>query len=338
MKFWRKFLADIKEAKYFAVILDSTPDKAHRDQFSFLIRYCLEGKVYEKFITFLQVSNHTGKSIAEEVFLFMQKHDIDVELCRRQSYDNTSNMSRIYQGLQTQICKKSCLALFCPCSAHSLNLVGAHAIECCSDAISFFNLIQQLYTFFVASTHQWNLLLSNLLPTEKNQIIVLKSLSTTRWSRHAESCKSVIVNYEQILNILLQILEDSNEKADSRKEALSLRSKMVTFETAFMLTLWHDILNAMNKVSIYFQKPGLDLFTTVNLLKGLNVSIASFRDQFYKFKERSQLLSPHVMTSSKDQEKRLRRKKFTMVLSNPKQLAMQLFKNLKNLKLKLYLW
>ena len=150
----------------------------------------------------------------------------------------------------------------------------------------------------------------------------MKSLSTTRWSRHAESCKSVIVNYEQILNILLQILEDSNEKADSRKEALSLRSKMVTFETAFMLTLWHDILNAMNKVSIYLQKPGLDLFTTVNLLKGLNVSIASFRDQFYKFKERSQLLSPHVATSPKDQGKRLRRKKFTDGLLNPKQLAM----------------
>ncbi len=72
---------------------------------------------------------------------------------------------------------------------------------------------------------------------KNKQVIVLKSLNTTRWSRHAESCKSVIVNYEQILNILLQISEDSNEKADTRNEALSLRSKMVTFETAFMLTL-----------------------------------------------------------------------------------------------------
>ncbi len=88
-------------------------------------------------------------------------------------------MSGIYQGLQTQIRKKSCLTLFCPCSAHSLNLVGAHAVECCSDAMSFFNLIQRLYAFFVASTHRWNLLLSNLLPNEKKQIIVLKSLSTT---------------------------------------------------------------------------------------------------------------------------------------------------------------
>ena len=109
----KKILADIKEAKYFAVILDATPDKAHRDQFSFVIRYSLEGKVYERFIAFLQISNHAGKSMAEEVFSFMQKHDIDIELCRGQSYDNASNMTVIYQGLQTQIRKKSCLALFC---------------------------------------------------------------------------------------------------------------------------------------------------------------------------------------------------------------------------------
>ena len=97
----KKILADIKEAKYFAVILDSTPDKAHRDQFSFVIRFCLECKVYERFITFLQISNHIEKLMAEEVFSFMQKHDIDIELCKGQSYGNASNMTGIYQGLQT---------------------------------------------------------------------------------------------------------------------------------------------------------------------------------------------------------------------------------------------
>ena len=96
----KKILADIKEAKFFAMILDLTPDKAHRDQFSFVIRYCLGGKVYERFITFLQISNHAGKSMAK-VFSFMQKHDIDIELCRGQSYDNVRNMTGIHQGLQT---------------------------------------------------------------------------------------------------------------------------------------------------------------------------------------------------------------------------------------------
>lgn len=52
---------------------------------------------------------------------FFTDHSIDLKNCRGQSYDNASNMSGIYNGLQARIRRTSEQALYVPCAAHSLN-------------------------------------------------------------------------------------------------------------------------------------------------------------------------------------------------------------------------
>ena len=44
---------------------------------------------------------------------------------------------------------------YIPCFAHSLNLVGKCAAECCPEALRFFSFVENIYTFFSASTHRW---------------------------------------------------------------------------------------------------------------------------------------------------------------------------------------
>ena len=53
------------------------------------------------------------------------EHDLSVMECRGQSYDNASNMSGKYHGLQANITQINPLPEYVPCSAHSLNLVGS---------------------------------------------------------------------------------------------------------------------------------------------------------------------------------------------------------------------
>ncbi|XP_025424092.1 uncharacterized protein LOC112693317 [Sipha flava] len=57
---------NLQESKYFGLILDSTPDRAHRDQFAVVVRYCYKGLVLERFLTYIHILNHTGISTAEE--------------------------------------------------------------------------------------------------------------------------------------------------------------------------------------------------------------------------------------------------------------------------------
>lgn len=147
-------LKEIRNAKYFGLSVDSTPDVSHTDQLALIIRYVTEeGNAVERFLQFLPNVGHKGEEIAEAV-LDMLNYDykLKVEDCRGQSYDNASNMSGMYSGVQTRIKQKAPNAEYCPCAAHSLNLVGSCAAETCTEAVAFFDFLQELYNFFSSST------------------------------------------------------------------------------------------------------------------------------------------------------------------------------------------
>ena len=48
-----EIIKQLQETKYFSLILDSTPDRAHRDQFAVVVRYCFIGLVVERFLTYI---------------------------------------------------------------------------------------------------------------------------------------------------------------------------------------------------------------------------------------------------------------------------------------------
>ena len=141
----------------------------------------------------------------------LNNHSIDINNCRGQSYDNASNMSGKYTGLQTRVKEVNKLAVFIPCSAHSLNLVGTRAAECCSEALDFFRIIQKLYNFFSASTHRWDVLITHLKGP------VVKTLSNTRWSAREEAVKALRQSWKEIIKALLAIADDTTQKNSDKK-------------------------------------------------------------------------------------------------------------------------
>ena len=143
------------------------------------MRYVVSGKPVERFLTFLQTGSHKAEVLSASLLEFLEKEGINFEDCRGQSYDNTSNMSGCYTGMQTRLKNKNSAAVFIPCAAHSLNLVGQAAASCCIEAVSYFGFIQSLYTFFSASTHRWAILMKSL--EGKKRTLTVKSLSGTRW-------------------------------------------------------------------------------------------------------------------------------------------------------------
>ncbi|KAK4881074.1 hypothetical protein RN001_004393 [Aquatica leii] len=123
---------ELKTAKYFSVSVDSTPDLVHVDQLTVIVRYVVSGKPVERFLTFLQTGSHKAEVLATSLLEFLEKEGIDFDNCRGQSYDNANNMSGRYTGMQARLKDKNPVAVFIPCAAHSLNLVGQAAASCCS--------------------------------------------------------------------------------------------------------------------------------------------------------------------------------------------------------------
>uniref|UniRef100_A0A2S2QPK6 Zinc finger MYM-type protein 1 n=1 Tax=Sipha flava TaxID=143950 RepID=A0A2S2QPK6_9HEMI len=120
-------LDDLRTAGYFSLSVDSTPDWSRIDQLTVIVRYVSpnDGLPIERFLTFLEMGNHTGESMAKMVHNYLiNECKIDFSKCRGQSYDNSANMSGKYKGMQEIILKINKYAMYIPCAGHSLNLVG----------------------------------------------------------------------------------------------------------------------------------------------------------------------------------------------------------------------
>ncbi|KAF7655413.1 hypothetical protein LDENG_00056280 [Lucifuga dentata] len=285
-KIKQTIVSEIQHAKYFSVIVDSTPDLSHVDQLTFIFCFVSEGgKTVEHFIGCEPIHSHTGASLADYVIDMIQELGLDLANCCGQSYDNASNMSGKYNGLQAHLKKQNPLIHYIPCAAHSLNLVGVNSIEdSCPDASAFSDFLQSIYSFCASSTHHWNLVFKECRTT-------LKSLSETRWSCRADSTKVLHEHYCVIKEALQHIASDTEQKQDTRREAAALCRKLEKMETAFMTILWDTVLQRYNATSHKLQQSDTDLAATVKLLESLRSFVGSLPDQFSAFEDATRTLS-----------------------------------------------
>ena len=103
----RKNLTEkIKKAKYYGLILDSTPDQAHREQVLEVVQYVdidFDRKtvsIKESFLGFLQLHQKNAASFVEVIMQQLQKDEIKIENCRSQCYDNAAVMTGHRNGVQ----------------------------------------------------------------------------------------------------------------------------------------------------------------------------------------------------------------------------------------------
>ncbi|XP_025407500.1 zinc finger MYM-type protein 1-like [Sipha flava] len=276
-----KIVNEIKQCKYFSIVVDSTSDICHVDQLSFVLRYVKDSTPVERFLRFLPKVGHKSEKMEDAVLPFLKNLGIDINNCRGQSYDNASNMSGAYTGLQARIVKHNSLAIYVPCSAHSLNLVGSCAAECVPEASAFFNTIQTIFTFFAASTNRWDIFTSNL----KNGQTVLKRANGTRWSCKHDACKSVATCWAEVIQSLSNIRDDMMEKAATRSEAKGYIDQINNFEFVFMIIFWNTLLERFNATSKSLQSTIRNLDTVVHLYRSLTDFVTQLRNEvmFEKF-------------------------------------------------------
>ena len=190
----KKIVTEIKSAKYYAVLADTTTDISHKDQFSLCLRHVnLTGDVLEQFISFQSVPDGSATSETLEHMVLKQLADIGLNVgdIRGQSYDGASNISGAYSGLQTRIKQHSKNAFYMWCSNHRLNLVLVDSATSFVEAKSYFGLLERLYTLFAASHKRYAVFESTMDELGISKSLRLKHLSETRWSARYDAVNTV---------------------------------------------------------------------------------------------------------------------------------------------------
>lgn len=118
-------IEQIKSAKFYSVIVDSSPDLSHTDQLTIVIRYVSSDcEPVERFLTYIPISGHSSEYLENTLISYIESVGLDILDCRGQSYDNASNMAGKYTGLQARLKILNPLADFVPCAAHSQSCSG----------------------------------------------------------------------------------------------------------------------------------------------------------------------------------------------------------------------
>jgi len=295
-----------EDTKYYSVIADSTPDLAHTDQLAIIVPYCKKGKIYERFLSFLTIYSHAGISLFDTLKSFLEKIGLPIENCRGQSYDNAANMSGKYNGLQAHLKEANKFADYVPCAAHSLNLVGTEAVNIVPSITSYFGIVQQLYVFFSASTHRWD-----MLNQHANLPLSIKNLSQTRWSSHYEAIHALRMSYDKILDTLKNIFQNNLEKTDCQMEAKNLYNKLLKLEVAVLTVLWEEILERFNKTSKKLQTPGLDLCEGYALISSLELFVKAIRqdcnEKLIEYELKATKMSSNIEKNYSDQRNKTKK-------------------------------
>lgn len=301
---------ELKKSKYYSLSVDSTPDITHSDQLTVILRYVLtDGTPVERFLTFVKLQDHTGAHMEEVVLNTLSALEIPLSDMRGQSYDNASNMSGKYKGLQARITDHNSLAEYVPCTAHSLNLVGTHAADCCLNVTKLFMFVQEIYVFMSASTSRWAVLENIVQSSSCIQKLLPKRLNITRWAAKWHAVRALLLNYWSYHDAIKTIADDQHETNVTRAEASGICKEFFKLETAILLNLWYDVLKRFHANSKTLQNVATDLNVTCHIYKSLMEYVMSLRDNYDSYEEKGIELSKTKVYALDDEETKRRPKR-----------------------------
>ena len=112
--------------------------------------------------------------------MVLARFGLEVRNLKGQFYDEASNMSGQFNGLQAKIQDINKSALYVHCYAHSLNLVLVSTISQNQASRNFFGVIQSLYNFIAGSSKRRHVFLKKQKERGISMPVTLKALSDTR--------------------------------------------------------------------------------------------------------------------------------------------------------------
>lgn len=114
----QKILQEIRDAKYFGILFDATPDVSHTEQLSEVIRYVRldndsgEVIIREVFLRFVELERKDAAGYEATIIEALENDQLDFRDCRAQMYDNAAVMSGQISSVQTRLRERNPKAIF----------------------------------------------------------------------------------------------------------------------------------------------------------------------------------------------------------------------------------
>ena len=99
--------------------------------------------------------------------------------------------------------------------------------------------------------------------------LTFKPLSQTHWESRIESVKAIKFQVLEIRDALLQLAKTSEDRKTKSEADCLATYEIESFEFLLGMTIWYDILFAVNSVSKNLQSKDMHIDIVIDQLKGL---------------------------------------------------------------------
>ena len=146
-----KITEEIKEAEYFALLVDETKDLSKQEQLTFVLRYVFNCKVHEEFLGFRAADGLTVDSLSDAIQDELKQIGVSIHNLVGQGYDGAAVMSGKCADVQEKVRTIVPQALYVHCFAHRLNFVIVQVVESVVPVADSFAVLQLGYNFLSGS-------------------------------------------------------------------------------------------------------------------------------------------------------------------------------------------
>jgi hypothetical protein len=263
---------ELKKCQYFSIIVDETKDITKVEQLSVILRYYLDGIVYERFMGFKAAQSLTASSLFKYIKEILSVSNVDILKCVAQTYDGASVMSGKNNGVQALFRQEVPQAIYVHCYNHRLNLVISDVCKNIPTVKMFFDIIENLYVFVSGSAiHSKFMEIQTIMKYKPT--VELKRICLTRWTAQVFACLALKKGLSPLLVLLNKLIFEQGDRAAESKGLLHL----IDFDFVFNLNMFCDILQTLKTTSDYLQNVKAEMAESLVLISSIITTFKTMR-------------------------------------------------------------
>ncbi|XP_076763834.1 zinc finger MYM-type protein 1-like [Xylocopa sonorina] len=263
--------AEIRKTSFVAVMADDITDVSEHAQMVLVLRYVLNGEIFERFWGLFIPENQTTDGIAKCI---LEQLDIILQGSGQKLIAQTLDGANVTKGkkvaIQAKVKAVYSNAQFIHCYAQQLNFIMRNAASISQNSRIFFSNILAISTFFSKSPQRVTTL-------KKYMDVSVSHPSSTKWDFNINR---VHENLQSLKDCLTEIQSTSNAD-DTIAEATGILNYLNDDNFKFWLELFHQIMPHVEIIYNQMQSRDITVSKVQEYITDFKTAIIELRESKY---------------------------------------------------------